>query len=193
MILLILLCAYPHPVQPAPRRAEQMAAHIVAYARDRMGNEVGDGECYDLADQALHSAGARSAPDFGDITAEADYVWGQQVPLSQARPGDIVQFHDFNVVTTIVATTRLPDGRAYTTQTWAQDQREHHTAIVEQNFGTSLSLLEQNVPPLGMRVQRTIVPVVSTTLGRVQGDPNAWGTTQTEVSGEVRVYRPLPK
>jgi hypothetical protein len=176
-----------------PQGADEMAAQIVAFARDRMGNEVGDGECYDLADQALHSVGARSAPDYGEITAEADYVWGQPVPLSQAQPGDIVQFHNFNVTTTIIATTRQLDGRTYTTQSWEQDQREHHTAIVEQNFGTSLSLLEQNVEPLGMRVQRTIVPVVSATLDRVEGDPNAWGTTQIAVEGDVRVYRPVPQ
>jgi hypothetical protein len=206
MILLMLVCNYPHPVQASPRRikfvaprrpstpqsADEIGAQIVAFARDRMGNEVGDGECYDLADQALHSAGARSAPDYGEITADADYVWGQPIPLSQARPGDIVQFHNFNIVTTVVASTRLLDGRTYTTQTWEQDQREHHTAIVEQNLGTSLSLLEQNVPPQGMRVQRTIVPVISATLNRVEGDPNAWGTTQIDVAGDVRVYRPVP-
>jgi hypothetical protein len=204
--MLMLMCNYPHPVQAAPRRikfvapkrprapqnADEMAAEIVDYARSRMGNEVGDGECYDLADRALHSVGARSAPDYGEITADADYVWGEQVPLSQARPGDIVQFHNFNIVTTIVATTRLPDGRTYTTQTWEQDQREHHTSILEENLGNSFSLLEQNVPPDGMRVQRTIVPVLSETLDHVQGDPNASGTTQIEVAGEVRVYRPVP-
>ena len=40
-------------------------------AYNKMGQQVGDGECFALADQALKSAGAKSAADFGAVTADA--------------------------------------------------------------------------------------------------------------------------
>jgi hypothetical protein len=168
-----------------------LAARIIGFARARLGTQVGDGQCYDLADAALHAAGARSAPDFGQVTPDADYVWGRPVDVKDARPGDIVQFRNFNIATTISTTVRLPDGQSYTTQSWQTAARDHHTAIVERNEDGVLSLLEQNVPPLGGRVQRMTVPVVSMSLAGVPKDtPGAWAESQIQVAGTVRVYRP---
>src|SRR5262245_58631889 len=56
-----------------------MADRIVAYARRQRGDRVGDGQCFAFADRALRQADARSARDYGDITPDADYVWGTSV------------------------------------------------------------------------------------------------------------------
>ncbi len=72
----------------------ELRQKILSFAQGKSGTQVGTGECYDLADRALAEAGAKSASDFGTVTPTADYVWGQDVPLSQTRPGDILQFHN---------------------------------------------------------------------------------------------------
>ena len=72
-----------------------MADQIVAYPRSHFGEHVGDGQCFALADRALRGAGAKSAADFGGITADADYVWGRAVALADVRPGVIIQFRDY--------------------------------------------------------------------------------------------------
>jgi hypothetical protein len=163
-------------------RAVPLGENIVEFARAHLGQQVGDGECYDLADEALRHAGARSAPDYGEITGDADYVWGQRVALADAQPGDIVQFHDFTLRTTVISSFDA-------SQRWETYIREHHTSIVERNLGGTLILLEQNVEP-GLVVQRTTLSVVS---GAVHGGPDgAPGDTVTnEVAGDAWVYRPL--
>ena len=72
-----------------------MADRIVSYARRRRGQRVGDGECFTLVDRALRSAGALSAADHGEVTPDADYIWGTEVNLSDVRPGDVIQFRDY--------------------------------------------------------------------------------------------------
>jgi hypothetical protein len=170
---------------------ESLGARVVAYAREQAGRQVGDGECYDLADRALISSGARSAPSFSDVTPGEDYVWGTQVPLQAARPGDILQFRDFNVRTLVTTRQFFPGGGSYTMQNSMLDEREHHTAIVESNDGSTLVVLEQNVPPLGQVVQRTRIPIASMTYdGDGTGPARAGATTTVQVDGTIRVYRP---
>ncbi len=170
---------------------ESLGARVLAYARQQAGRQVGDGECYDLADQALIRSGARSAPSFDDVTPGADYMWGTEVALRDARPGDILQFRGFNVRTSVTTRQFLPDGRSYTMQNWMLDEREHHTAIVESNEGNTLVVLEQNVPPLGRVVQRTRIPIASMTYdGDGIGPPRGLSTTTVQVDGTIRAYRP---
>jgi hypothetical protein len=174
---------------PQTQPAASLGDKIVAFARAQLGRQVGDGECYDLADLALLHAGAKSAPAYGEITGDADYVWGQPVALRDAQPGDIVQFHNFSLKTTITGTVMSPYGGYGTSQRWETDEREHHTSIVERNLGGTLILLEQNVEP-GLVVQRTTLAIAS---GTVQGSPDglpADATTTFEVSGDAHVYRP---
>ncbi len=63
-------------------------AQVLQYCARNLGTGVGRGECYDLADLALRGAGAKSAPDFGTITDEADYVWGTETTLMRAQQAD---------------------------------------------------------------------------------------------------------
>src|SRR5690606_12535928 len=82
-----------------------LADAIVAWARQRRGRRVGDGQCFALADRALRAAGAKSAADYGRITRDADSVWGTAVSLGDLRPGDIIQFRDSVATLAIVTET----------------------------------------------------------------------------------------
>ena len=123
---------------------------VVSFAAAKTGQQVGSGECFDLADQALRAAGARSAADFGTITPTANYVWGASVTRSQAIAGDIVQFSNYRVTVTTVTVTRTtyPNGgfdEQQQTQTESQS-RPHHTAIIESvGLNGQMTVLEQNV------------------------------------------------
>jgi hypothetical protein len=104
-------------------------AKVLAFAQANLGKEVGNGECWTLADQALLAAGAKR-PGAGGLSL---YQFGQPVsagsnPLaSLLRPGDIVQFEGVKVV----------DGGSW----W---DFPHHTAIVQSVQGTHVTLLNQN-------------------------------------------------
>jgi len=80
---------------------------VLAYCREHLDKEVGNGECAGPAAQALKAAGARvhAGPD---APRERDYVWGREVgridtrsgaptetgSVADIRPGDILQFRD---------------------------------------------------------------------------------------------------
>jgi hypothetical protein len=150
---------------------------VAEFAVERLGQTVGDGECFTLADAALRAAGAQSAADFGAVTEDADYVWGTAVSLADVLPGDIVQFRDYEC-------TRRVD----TPSEWHEEsqQRPHHTAIVVANDGEgALTVYEQNVPE-GAPVQRVRLHFVSGT--RTSGD----ATVTVTVTGSVWYYRPQP-
>ena len=72
---------------------------VVAWAHGKLKKRVGRGECWDLADQALRHAGARSSTTTG---ANDDYQWGSEMPVIAAMPGDVLQFRDYVVTTTTV-------------------------------------------------------------------------------------------
>lgn len=156
-----------------------MADQIVAYPRQRLGDRVGDGECFTLVDRALRNAGAKSAEDFGTVTPDADYIWGSSVTLSALRAGDVIQFRDYRCERTVE--TENPDGSG-STSTETQE-RPHHTAIVERLDGDAVVVLEQNSPDGA--------PVVRTRLffdSRTTSSGNQ--TTTTHVQGTFWFYRP---
>ena len=151
---------------------------VVSFARDRIGRSTGSGECFDLVDQALRNAGAKSAADFGTVTANADYVWGSPVSSSDARPGDIIQFRNYRYDRTI----KTDSG----TDTDFQE-RPHHTAIVERIDGDgAITVLEQNVPQgsAGQRTQLFFSNISTNAGGR---------RTTVRVQGRARFYRPQPR
>jgi CHAP domain-containing protein len=151
---------------------------VVSFARNRMGQRVGSGECFDLADQALRNAGAKSAADFGTVAPDADYVWGSSVGLSDVRPGDIIQFRDYRYDRTIETETGVDTNF---------QERPHHTAIVERVDGQgALTVLEQNAPQ-GTPVQRSqLFFSNSTTSGGGR-------TTTITVQGRFWFFRPQPR
>jgi hypothetical protein len=151
---------------------------------------VGDGECTTLVQQALRESGARTADAFGATTPDGDYVWGTPVQLADARPGDVLQFRNYRVVRHIITAQRLADGVVSPMQSEDYQERDHHSAIVEQNFGGTLSVLEQNVDPDGRVVQRGRVETASRTY--IETDPATGDqvTTMVSVEGNVFAYRP---
>jgi hypothetical protein len=152
---------------------------ILSYARRQRGRRVGDGECFAFADTALRGAGAKSAADYGDVSPNADYVWGQSVALSGVAPGDVVQFRDYRY--DLARETEEAEG----TRTWNEfKERPHHTAVVDRvDADGVITVLEQNAPP-GSAVVRTVLyfRTVTITSGRT--------TTRITVQGTVRFYRP---
>ena len=163
--------------------APAMSARIVGYARRQNGSNVGDGQCFALADRALTSAGAKSASDFGTITRDADYVWGTSVQLADLQPGDVIQFRDYSFDRE--TTVAHPDGSSQT-QTETQG-RPHHTAVVE-HVGShgAVTVLEQNAPP-GSAVHRSHLYFSTTTF--TEGST----TTTITVHGTFWFYRPQPR
>jgi len=131
-----------------------------------------------LVDQALRNAGAKSAADFGRVTPNADYVWGNPISLSDVRPGDIVQFRNYRYDRTIETDTA--------TDTDFQ-VRPHHTAIVETvGADGALTMLEQNVPDgsPGQRSQLFFSNVSTNVGGR---------KTTIRVTGRFWCYRAQPR
>jgi hypothetical protein len=175
------------------RRAEPpptLGRLVVAYAADREGKQVGDGECFSLAAQALTHAGARTAYAYGEVTPDADYVWGHPVGLGRLQPGDVLQFRNFRIVTRVTTLTQTADGVVSRSESVAVEERDHHTAIVEQAQGDTVVVLEQNVDPAGRVVQRNRIVLGNHVAD--QEDPAHAGRVLTEVSveGDVRAYHP---
>ena len=175
----------------------------IIWARGRLRQQVGAGECWDLADQALRNAGGKSSTstDWDD-----DYVWGTAIELKDVVPGDVLQFRDYVVTTNTDVTTSFADGSETDESTEETVERPHHTAIVDGNPGAGwLSILEQNVAPLGKKVQkhklatRTMDQPSKTVRKTVKNDAGKWlnATIVTKVSitvsGTIWAYRPQSK
>ena len=122
---------------------------VVAFAKKSLGEKVGNGECWTLANDALKSAGGKSSPAYRDTPNEGDYVWGELVYGREVKngklietgnaklkvvPGDIVQFRGSRF-----AGPRA-DGGTYTMTA------AHHTAIVVNTTpdGKVFAILHQN-------------------------------------------------
>lgn len=109
---------------------------VVAFARSKLGQTVGDGDCAALAAEALRAAGA----------GRRGRSWGEDVAtLRDARPGDILVFEGAVLVRTRVR----PDG-AVETLTY---NSPHHVAVVsgvrKRGRRVVLSVLQQNVGYVG--------------------------------------------
>jgi hypothetical protein len=159
-----------------PTREERMlGTRIVNFCARELGQQVGSGECADLASKALEYAGAagQRPPDYPQ---PGDYVWGDLIysveysngriverPRSSARlkliPGDVIQFHN--------VTIELSNGY--------KAIFGHHTSVLAKvsNKGIDWGLLEQN------SLNRRYVVSDTISLSHLQ-------------SGYVLVYRPQP-
>lgn len=76
----------PTPATPA------QGANIVSYLQARIGQQIDRGECWDAAERAIQSIGARRPGS--DL-----YVWGSVVQRSNLQPGDVLQFSQFTTTT----------------------------------------------------------------------------------------------
>jgi cell wall-associated NlpC family hydrolase len=103
-----------------PPPNSQIAKDIVRFATSNIGKRVGNGQCWTLAAEALRAAGAE--PPKG-------YTFGDEIPLRDIQPGDILQF-----------TTARFDEPGY----WAIMGTPNHTAVVY-SLGDRTFILHQNV------------------------------------------------
>ncbi len=149
-----------------------LGERLVAFARSKLGQTVGDGQCTALAVEALRDAGARRP---GPRSARAG--WGdERASLADVHPGDILQFD--NAV--IVRRSTRGDG-AVLTQTLSFP---HHTAIVERvrKRGTrpTLVILHQNAGDAGGGDANLTVRRWTIDLAGLRG-------------GTIRAYRPVAR
>jgi hypothetical protein len=95
---------------------DTVEAKVVAYARSKLGQRVGDGECTALAGEALRSAGAK-------LPERGGRAWGEErKSLADARAGDVLQFEGV-----VFVHQRIREDGAIIT---LNASYPHHTAIV---------------------------------------------------------------
>jgi hypothetical protein len=120
------LLAQSDAIPPLNRR-------VVDFVRAHQGEQVGRGECWDLAAEALNTAGAKW---------DGNYGYGREVHHARAQvlPGDIVQFEQVEFQWeegSAVHTVRMP----------------HHTAVVvEVRTPGSFVIAQQNTQETGRKV-----------------------------------------
>jgi len=159
---------------------QSLSDRVLAFARQRIGQVHGDGECFTLADDALRQANAKSAADFGQVGPDIDYVWGKTVARTALQPGDIIQLRDYHAE--ISSNTDNPDGSSESDS--KSEARPHHTAIVESvGSGGTVTVLEQNVPD-GSAVTRNVLHLTDST------SSSGNTTTTVTVTGTMWFYRP---
>lgn len=96
---------------PAQLPGKPLDARILSFVDQVKGSQVGRGECWDVAQQALDDNGA-------DWNRPLDY--GKKINPQDAKPGDIVQFKSVKMVET------FPDG-SWRSETLGMPD---HTAII---------------------------------------------------------------
>ena len=116
---------------------------VLHFATEHRGEQVGNGECWTLADEALKSAGT-THPD--------TYVWGRALAEGEpVLPGDVVQF----------TTVRLEKAGK-----WMELGTPRHTALVEKVEAPGVyTLIHQNFG--GRTVKETTVDLNTKTAGEV--------------------------
>ena len=186
----------------------QIARNVIQWARGKLGKKVGKGWCWDLAEEALKFAGAKTSRDLGEVKDDSDYVWGKPIQLKDIQPGDVLQLRDHLVLTEIVEEQYFSDGSSYTENRDYKAKRPHHTAIAVSlpNEAGEISTLEQFLK--GERIVKSSTirlrgqePRVETVF-ELRNHPfkkntkeraKIIRTTSVTVTGEVWAYRPQKK
>jgi len=136
-----------------------LSKRVYNWAKAKVGQRVGNGVCADLVDKALKDSGGKTVSDFGQVVANADYVWGDKINLKNVAPGDILQFRD-HLIIVVTKTKRMAVFPGYATPTTYEEgdvkrfKRGHHSAIVAANHGKGvLTVFEQHVRTTGKRLE----------------------------------------
>jgi len=145
LLVPIIACCLLLQLAAAPAGQQSIGDKVVAFCQQHKGEQVGDGECASLANQALRAAGAKGRGP--DRPEKGDYTWGTQVFCIEAqqsapktegkpfeiKPGDIIQLRDVKFA------GRRPGGTYSMTF-------GHHTAIVAgvEDGGQVVHVFHQN-------------------------------------------------
>jgi hypothetical protein len=149
---------------------------VLEFARGKVGQVVGNGECTALVFEAYRYAGARR---FWRPEPGAEMVWGERLEsVKDARPGDVLQFRD-----AVFKGHKTYRNGSY--KFWEYSY-PHHTAIVadvkKTKSGTILTLLHQNVGPTSTPENES-KPVRRDSINLSELQPG----------GQVIAYRPVAK
>lgn len=121
---------------------------IISYVKSKMKKTVGEGECWDLAAEAL---------DLVKAKWDGEYGFGKQIDYTKdcIYPGDIVQFKDIHLKYT-------ENGENY------EEIMEHHTAIIYEVKGVGDYILaHQNTAFTGRKVGTSSMNVKNITKGTI--------------------------
>ena len=146
-------------------------------------------DCFGLVDRLLRDLGGKSAGDYGTLTKDADYDWGDGIMLDSIQPGDILQFRNHLVHS---STLQLLDNGKWFEKAESIAKRPHHTAIViAVAKDGSVTVVEQNVWPDPKKVRSSVIPKLD------EGEGTRWIDNQhkikLKVTGSVRAFHPVPK
>ena len=122
---------------------------VHTFLKASIGKRIGRGECWDLAAQALNSAGARWDGQFG---------FGKPVdPLKECiYPGDVIQYTGVRV--------HYQKGN-----TFYEEEMDQHTALVyEVRARGDFVVAEQNTNRLGKRVGLSELELTNVSRGKVE-------------------------
>ncbi|WMS42905.1 hypothetical protein RDV64_00435 [Acuticoccus sp. MNP-M23] len=185
----------------------QLNRSVVTFARGRLGQQVERGECWDLAEEALRSAGARRSGALGSLGDDADYVWGTPITnMRLLKPGDIIQMRNFAEHNESRVEVTFADGSGWFEEGGGSTTRAHHTVVVASAPDASgrVEVLEQNFGTIGRRVQLNTmhlrdhqVPAVTTHESRERDDTHTRErativtTIKWRVTGTLWAYRPI--
>ena len=164
------------PAEELSSGGEVDAQAILNYCSSNSGKTVGKGECFELVDAAFKKAGAKSAADYGKVEPNVWYTWGSEVKLADVKPGDAIQFDNYNAA----VTTDTPKD----TDT-LNHGRPHHSAIVKSvGADGKITVWEQNAPDDGDPV--STYDLYFKDISWKEGD----NTITVKVTGKFKFYRP---
>jgi hypothetical protein len=145
-------------------------------------------DCFGLVDKLLRDLGGKSAGDYGTLTKDADYDWGDGIMLDSIQPGDILQFRNHKVHSSTLQL--LDNGKWFETEETVAT-RPHHTAIVIAVAKEGVTVVEQNIWPDPKKVMRSVIPKLDA------GEDTRWidkeHKIKLKVTGSVRAFHPVPK
>ena len=124
LIGVLVLLTLTFPLGGDEVKVPPVNAAVLKFAQDNSGEQVGNGECWTLADSALAAAKARR-PNRGEY---GPFVFGRELGAKETvLPGDVAQFTNAKFVS--------KNG-------WAE--MPQHTAIISGVNGTRFEALHQN-------------------------------------------------
>jgi hypothetical protein len=143
--LIFCTAGWLHAQQPASG-LPPLNQSVLGYVQTVMDQQVGSGECWDLADQALNRVGA---------SWDGAFAFGQPVDGQQALPGDIIQFKG-------VKLTYEKDGYTYV------ETMKQHTAIITEVISPGVfRMAHQNTASWGRKVGESELDLGTVTKGKV--------------------------
>jgi hypothetical protein len=136
---------------------------VLAFAKSQVGKQVGNGECWTLANEAVKAAGAKSSFDFADAPNKGDYVWGDFVygleakakgetgALKDVKPGDVVQFRDAKFVARQGNRTTTTTASHHTAVVLKADRAAKTITVLHQNWSGNKTVAEATLPLAGLQ------------------------------------------